>query len=84
MLTEHQTHHLEAVIIDSELSKSKSSEVRKKEANAKEITDANFDTYLEKVQVDAQAILDSGDFPIGLEVNPADIHDFLEKNRKDI
>ena len=79
MLTEHQRFHLEAVIADTVRHSSTSvspAMVHELAAN-KEVKNKDWEKYLEHVRKEAQAILDSGIFPPGLEC-PSDIHDYLE------
>lgn len=76
-LTKHQEFHLDAVIAEVDSNLLESTSIQEKLAVSKGVLKESYNTYLDKVKSDAQAILDSGIFPL-LE-HPSDIHDFLEK-----
>jgi hypothetical protein len=80
MLTKHEQFHIDAIIRDARECKVKSTDVRKLEAASKTIKDEDYDSYLDKVEVDASAISASGIFPSKFKDSPSDIHDYLEHN----
>ena len=76
-LTEHEKHHLNAVITEIADNKLQSAKIVVKLSASKQVTIEGYASYLDEVKIETQKILDSGIFPIGLE--PSDIHDYLEQ-----
>jgi hypothetical protein len=82
MLTEHEIHHLDALQRDIDELRLKTKAERTHELSLKGVPKRKEADYLLKVETDINNIRTSGVFPEGLD--PSDIHDYLEKNRKDI
>ena len=79
MLTKHQRFHLKAVIADTVRhgGTSVSASMADKLAGAKKVDPKEWESYLEYVSKETQAMLDSGKFPADLEC-ASDVHDYLE------
>lgn len=79
MLTNHQKHHLDAIIKEAQENKLESMAMIKVLSKAKNVKDGFYNLYLNSVINKVRAIITSGIFPSELQ-RDSHIHDFLEKD----
>lgn len=82
MLTKHQEKHLNAVINDT-INHSKTvvgTDVANQMAKEHDVDTRDYQDYLDDIRDQAQAMLDSGNWPEEVK-EPHEIHDYIEENK---